>query len=140
MLRNSKGITLIVLVITIVVLLILAGISLSFVLGNEGILKRATNAADKTDEAAVLEEIQMTILELQVENLNQVTLETLAGGQLASKLEGITANLRNNVLIGEYKNYNYKIDENFKITINTSKEEIKLDYKLNPEGYTNGIK
>ena len=99
MLRNSKGITLIVLVITIVVLLILAGISLSFVLGNEGILKRATNAADKTDEAAVLEEIQMTILELQVENLNQVTLETLAGGQLASKLEGITANLRNNVLI-----------------------------------------
>ena len=35
MVRNSKGITLIALVITIIVLLILAGVSLSLVMGNE---------------------------------------------------------------------------------------------------------
>ena len=45
--RYDGGITLIALVVTIVVLLILAGISLNLVIGNEGILTRSKDAADK---------------------------------------------------------------------------------------------
>lgn len=42
--KKEQGITLIALVITIIVLLILAGVSLSLVAGENGILKRAENA------------------------------------------------------------------------------------------------
>ena len=45
--KREKGITLIALVITIVVLLILAGVSLSLVIGNDGILTRSKDTANK---------------------------------------------------------------------------------------------
>lgn len=44
MLKNSKGITLVALVVTIVVLLILAGVSLSLTVGQNGIISRAKEA------------------------------------------------------------------------------------------------
>lgn len=44
--KQEKGITLIALVITIVILLILAGVSLNLVVGNEGILTRGKEAGD----------------------------------------------------------------------------------------------
>ncbi len=48
---KEKGITLIALVVTIVVLLILAGITITMVLGEDGILSQAKLAAEKTKEA-----------------------------------------------------------------------------------------
>ena len=53
MLKKSKkqeGITLIALVITIIVLLILAAVTISALSGDNGILKRATEAKQKTKE------------------------------------------------------------------------------------------
>ena len=44
--KKNKGITLVALVVTIVVLLILAGVSINLVLGNNGIIARAKDAAD----------------------------------------------------------------------------------------------
>ena len=44
MLKNKKGITLVALVVTIVVLLILAGVSINLVLGNNGIIVKAREA------------------------------------------------------------------------------------------------
>ena len=49
---NNKGITLIALVITIIVLIILAGVSISMLIGNDGIIEKAKQAAEKTDKAA----------------------------------------------------------------------------------------
>lgn len=49
--KNQKGITLIALVITIVVLLILAGITINVLLDNNGIINKAQDAANKMDEA-----------------------------------------------------------------------------------------
>ena len=54
--ENNSGITLIALVITIVIVLILAGISMSFVLGKNGIITKAQEARDKTAEAKASEE------------------------------------------------------------------------------------
>ena len=48
--RNNKGISLVALVVTIVVLLILAGVSINLVLGDNGIVKRAQDAKNKTEE------------------------------------------------------------------------------------------
>ena len=49
--RKSKGITLVALVVTIVVLLILAGVSINLVLGQNGLISNAKDARDKTLEA-----------------------------------------------------------------------------------------
>ena len=51
--KGNEGITLVALVVTIVVLLILAGISLNLVLGENGIITRAQEARDKTAQAKV---------------------------------------------------------------------------------------
>ena len=50
--KNNKGITLVALVVTIVVLLILAGVSINLVLGNNGIVKKAQDAKTKSAEAS----------------------------------------------------------------------------------------
>ena len=52
MLKNIKGITLVALVVTIVVLLILAGVSINLVLGNNGIIAKAKDAETKSAEAS----------------------------------------------------------------------------------------
>ena len=53
--RKEKGITLIALVITIIVLLILAGVSIAMLTGENGILTQAQNAKNRTEEAAANE-------------------------------------------------------------------------------------
>ena len=58
-LKTSNGITLIALVITIIVLLILAGISISMLSGDNGILQQTTTARTRTIHANVLEQMQL---------------------------------------------------------------------------------
>ena len=50
--KKNKGITLVALVVTIVVLLILAGVSINLVLGNNGIIAKAQDAKTKSAEAS----------------------------------------------------------------------------------------
>ena len=50
--KEMKGITLVALVVTIVVLLILAGVSINLVLGDNGIVKKAQDAKTKSAEAS----------------------------------------------------------------------------------------
>ena len=51
MLNNKKGITLIALVVTVVVLIILAGVSINAVIRDDGITKKAQNSANLTRES-----------------------------------------------------------------------------------------
>ena len=57
--KASDGITLIALVITIIVLLILAGISISMLAGDNGILQKATTAKENTTNSQITEKIQL---------------------------------------------------------------------------------
>ena len=57
--KKERGITLIALVITIIVLLILAGVSISLTIGNNGVLNQATNAVGANRDAKVKEEVEM---------------------------------------------------------------------------------
>ena len=59
--KKEKGITLIALIITIIVLLILAGVSLKLIAGNEGILGRAEKAVTKNDEASAREKLELEL-------------------------------------------------------------------------------
>ena len=62
--KNQKGITLIALVVTIVVLLILAGVAIAMLRGDNGILTKATKAASATDIAEAKEAVSNRINEL----------------------------------------------------------------------------
>ena len=64
--RKNYGITLIALVITIIVLLILAGISISMLSGDNSILRRATEAKEKTDEARNKEDMALKYIEAKL--------------------------------------------------------------------------
>ena len=65
----NKGITLIALVITIIVLLILAAVSIATLTGQNGILTQANNAKTKTTEAQVNEEIKLAYNAVQTDSL-----------------------------------------------------------------------
>ena len=60
--NSKKGITLIALVVTIIVLLILASVSIAMLTGENGILKKATTSKEKTSEAEVEENISLATL------------------------------------------------------------------------------
>lgn len=57
--QKTDGITLIALVITIIVLLILAGISIASLTGQNGILSKANQAKEQTKKAEYIEELQL---------------------------------------------------------------------------------
>ena len=59
--KNNKGITLIALVITIIVLLILAGVSIAMLTGQNGILTRASDSQVATNDAEVIEKVNMEL-------------------------------------------------------------------------------
>ena len=67
--KQTKGITLIALVITIIVLLILAGVSISMLTGENGILTQAQKSSEQTEIASVKEQAQLDISNYVVEKL-----------------------------------------------------------------------
>ena len=118
--RNNKAITLVALVITIVILIILAGISIQAIT-NTGLFENVKKAKEKSIEGQLKEEISLAIQSIQTEEIykgNSVTLETLTGGQLEKELKDITAELADGEINGEYKDYEYTIDSNLNVTIN----------------------
>ena len=59
--NRSKGITLIALVVTIIVLLILAGVSINMLTGQNGILTNASKAKNETGEAQIEEKLKLSV-------------------------------------------------------------------------------
>ena len=72
MVKKQKGITLIALVITIIVLLILAGISINLVVGENGILKQAQNAVSSHKAGAAKEEVGFAWSSCQTEYMQEI--------------------------------------------------------------------
>lgn len=71
--KEEKGITLVALVVTIIVLLILAGVAISLTIGQNGIFTRAQNATKTWDEASGNETNTMNTFEQEFDNvLNEV--------------------------------------------------------------------
>ena len=101
-LKNTKGITLIALVVTIIVLLILAGVSIAMLTGNNGILTQGKRAKEEQAHAAVKEGIMLLYNEYKTKqevNASKVQEETkVASTELVkiaanSGTEGATENL-----------------------------------------------
>ena len=68
MFKKEKGITLVALVVTIVVLLILAGVSLSLVIGQQGLVGRAQNAQNTYNQGKTNDQKDLNSAEEWIEN------------------------------------------------------------------------
>ena len=93
--KQVQGITLIALVVTIIVLLILAGVALSLTVGDNGLFKRAQNAADTWQMAEQNEQIAMgelerwiDLLDLQIGDYVSYTPDKAESYQLPSTVSG----------------------------------------------------
>ena len=127
--KNARGITLIALVITIIVLLILAGVTINALSGENGIITKSKEAKIKTEKSRTIEKINLAILTAMTkgdEDIDNATLrEELEKEGLTVKTEG--NNLPWDVSDGKYI---YRINEDYTVEevegINLSKKEIKL--------------
>ena len=89
--EKNSGITLVALVITIIVLLILAGVSISLVVGDNGVLTQAQNASTKTNQASADSSIELTAISLTSDFMGDVW------------SDDITAQIWDNVTVAEFE-------------------------------------
>lgn len=93
--KSQKGITLIALVITIIVLLILAGVTIAMLTGENGILNKATGAVSDTEKATAEEAIKMEVYNNIATNEGTFDLDTFTS---------ITTNSDYNYVVGTAAN------------------------------------
>ena len=133
--KNTKGITLIALVVTIIVLLILAAVSLSLVAGESGILSRAEKATNETVRGAAKEEVQLELADLlsiyyeeKYPNHNASLAGKTAGEYIKENADGTTTS-----------GYTYSIgtvdkDGNYIVTVNDKQGNQVATGRMTKEG------
>ena len=124
---KESGITLMALIVTIIVLLILAGISISMLAGDNGIIKKATEAAEVTETATIKEQIQLAVLDALTQGLGKITSTEVLDNSLQNYVEkeyNLTGDPENGwtITVPE-KEITYQVDGNGKI-IEEEYEEI----------------
>ena len=128
---KQKGITLIALVITIIVLLILAGVSIATLTGQNGILSQATNAKEQTEIAEEKEAISLAYIGALAEKNAEGTV-TAADMNTQFGLNGTqNAEASGNILV-EFKDSKrwYKIDNTGNVTGPIEEGEIETSNSL----------
>lgn len=135
--KESKGITLIALVITIIVLLILAAVSIATLTGENGILTKANTSKTETIKEGEIEQIKLAY--------NAVITEKLANGEelkiIESELQGeldylnanATARGTDTIKVTFDKTGNvYEVDKlgNVKVSTGTGDEEKRFSFTL----------
>lgn len=119
--KEMKGITLIALVITIVVLLILAGVSINLLLGDNGIITKAKEAKDSYSKSAVKEKVGFLLNEYKIDK---------ATGENAEFAKFLRKNLQVSVAENEDATYSFILGD-WQIVTSESEiisiEKFKLD-------------
>lgn len=89
--KQNKGITLVALVVTIIVLLILAGVTIATVLGQDGIFQKAEEAKKKTVQTNEIEQIQIAMTNIKTNDFeNKVKKGILiTNEELETELKGM---------------------------------------------------
>ena len=135
---NKKGITLIALVVTIIVLLILAGVAIATLTGENGLFVRAKQAKVAQTESDMKESLNLAIQELQVEKLAEATLDDITQDWLTQKLSEYNPILKedgttNSKKVTLQKNgiiKTYMIDEKLNITEVENESGIDFSYEI----------
>ena len=139
--QEEKGITLIALVITIIVLIILAGISIRLLLGENGIITKAKKGKGDYEESAVREKVEMALVDYNSDKV--------MNGEEGEVEEALNKLLDNNTFDDIEIEENIGIIGDYEITLGKEKGEVIIDSidkvigtlrlrcKLNTKDYTN---
>ena len=144
--ENNIGITLISLVITIIVLLILAGVTIAALNGDNGILKRASSTKDITQKQGIIEEVRVDILEKQVANETGKITSTNLKEILEQYFDGVpdADEIKPETILktkSQYGNYTLKVSDMYEENVNETLKYIPYRDTNNekvpvPEGFT----
>ena len=128
---NSKGITLIALVITIIVLIILAGVSINILLGQNGLIEKAKNSKEKYEIEQILEQLELVKANLKLDNIEFTIDNYLARLEESNNVDFILDERvdDDNAYIIVNNNYKYLLEH-----------EESGNLKITYEGTTNGLK
>lgn len=136
--ENIHGITLISLVISIIVLIILIGVSIAILTGKNSLFERAKQAKLNYSVSSSKEKLELAISNLIIEQASK--------GENTSK-EDLTKINDEEIDVGSTdkfpvevicEKYKFAVDENFVVTYIGDADGIIVTYTTNPEGYTNG--
>ena len=128
--NKELGITLISLVVTIIVLLLLAGISVQMLTGNNGILIRAGQSKNETEEAELIEKAKLDIMNYQISKSKVDLTEKKLDKILAQYGEVITGEGNTKVLKTSDGNLQIPISKIYNGNLKTStiSESDEVDY------------
>ena len=134
---REKGITLIALVITIIVLLLLAGVAIATLSGENGLFARAKQAKQTQTESEMKEKLNLSIQELQVEKLTEATLDDITQEWIDEKLSEYNPSVKDDASISGKKitmkkdgiTKKFLIDEELNITEIENDGEIQFSYE-----------
>ena len=98
-LKSNKAITLVALIITIIILLILAGVTLSMVLGDNGLINKAQSSVDKYQESASNEQSFLNELEKYIYSKGPITMVDV------DTVFDQTGNIEGKLHVGDFVNY-----------------------------------
>ena len=126
-LKKERGITLIALVITIIVLLILAGVTIASITGENGILSKATQASQKTTQEKEREEIKMAVTS---DNMKYIT-----GDERESEdyIENFQKEL-DNIAGASKTKFEWNDDEGYKVTYKETGNVYYIKYEDDENG------
>ena len=127
--QGQRGITLIALVITIIILLILAGIVINLTIGENGIMKKAIQAGKNYDEAGAREKLELALVDLQTQKIIDSTYNetTYIDNYLTKKHMTVDGNI---VTVGKWQ---FEIDRSVPKIVSTlgTGDEIITEQKAN---------
>ena len=144
---NIKGVTLIALIITIIILLVLSGVILNMVLGDNKIINKSQIAKENTNYADAKESLQIMLLEIKTRvnteekrNTKVTDCNELDGKEEVQKIEYISEETANTEIIMNvenpkyalitYRKYIFKVDKQLviveQITADDNKDEIDI--------------
>ena len=110
---NEKAITLIALVVTIVILLILAGVTITMTLGQNGLFTRAREGAAAYNESEVRDDLSMLITQYTWDKAAEKTDKSLGDYLKENGATSVKANANGKTLEVEYKGYVFTVNNNF---------------------------
>ena len=136
--KQEEGITLIALVVTIVVLLILAGVSISLVLNNNGVISKAKDSKNSTEKGQAQDEVNLAINYLQIEDATSTLTREDKRKILEDELRKISADSSVSISGSGYKithkKYDFFVDEDLKISSSGKTfDAVEWDKKAAPE-------
>ena len=129
---SEKAITLIALVVTIVILLILAGVTITMTLGQNGLFTRAREGAAAYNESEVRDDLSMLITQYTWDKAAEKTDKSLGDYLKDNGATSVKANADGTTLEVEYKGYVF--------TVNKDSGEITSVSKAGPRPQVSGVK